>query len=112
MHNIFCTNMTYTRSQNYTNVVVGKLEIQTFKVVIATFWCCCLIFSPTNAHLLLFLDKWFVQIYLNVSNYTLMLMDEKVQVSIFSIFFAQSMSNKQRKTTLKLAIDYLRFVGH
>jgi hypothetical protein len=45
-------------------MVVGKHGIQLLKVVVVV---------PTSAHPLLFLDKWFVQIYLNVSywNYVL-----------------------------------------
>ena len=33
-------NMTYARSQNYTNMVVGKHEIQTFKVVVLVLLLC------------------------------------------------------------------------
>ena len=68
MHEVWTiptTNMMYTRSQNYTNMVVGKHKIQTFKVVIVL--CSCfpllsfdfifLIF-PTSAHPLLFLEEW------------------------------------------------------
>ena len=40
--------MTYTRSQNYINMVVGEHETQTFKVV--TFVLLLDIFVPTNAH--------------------------------------------------------------
>ena len=52
MHEFWTTpaiNMMYTRLQNYTNMVVGKYVIQTFKIVvnILLFCCCHLIFlSP------------------------------------------------------------------
>ena len=67
---ILIVNMTYTRSQNHTNMVVGEHGIQTnqscnccviaFDVVIS---CFC----PRKCTSLIILDKWFVQIYLNVS---------------------------------------------
>ena len=55
-------NMMYTRSQDYTNTMIGKHEIQTFKIVVVMLlllllWCA----NPS-----LFLDKWFVQVYLNI----------------------------------------------
>ena len=53
------TNMTYIGSQNYTNMVVGKGGIQTFKVVIVVLLLLLLSFDafvPTSAHPLLFLD--------------------------------------------------------
>ena len=59
-------NMMHSRSQKYTNVVVGDYEIQTFKVVVIMF----LSFDvsiPTSAHPLFFWTKWFGQIYINVS---------------------------------------------
>jgi hypothetical protein len=59
----------YTRSQNWTNLVVGKHEIQTFEVVVVVLLFLLLsfgVFVPTNAHPLVFIDKWFAQIYLNV----------------------------------------------
>ena len=34
----YITNIMFTRSQNYTNMVVGEHEIQTFKVMVV--WCC------------------------------------------------------------------------
>ena len=61
--------MTYTRSQNYTNMVVGKHGIQTFKVMVVVVLLLLLsfnVFVPTSAHPLLPLDNWFVQIYKNV----------------------------------------------
>ena len=62
------TNITYTRSQNYTNLVVGKHEIQTFKVmVVVVVPLLIIICVHISAHPLLFLVKWFVQIYLNVN---------------------------------------------
>lgn len=39
-------NMTYTRSENYTNMVVGKNEIQIFKVVIIV-----LLFLSSQVHI-------------------------------------------------------------
>ena len=62
--------MLYTRSQNYTSMVVGKHGIQTSKVAVVVLLSLLLPFDvgvPTSAHSLLFLDKWCVQIYLNVS---------------------------------------------
>ena len=61
--------MTYTKSQNFTNTVVGELGIQTFKVVVIIFIFLLLSFdtiSPTHAHPLFFVDKWFLQIYLSL----------------------------------------------
>ena len=59
--------MMYTRLQNYTNTVVGKHGIQTFKVVIVVLLLLLFspldVFVPTSADSLLFLDKWFVQTY-------------------------------------------------
>jgi hypothetical protein len=49
--------MTYTRSQNYTNLVVGEHEIQTFKVVTSVLLLLLLLlntFVPNNAHPLFF----------------------------------------------------------
>ena len=45
--------MTYTRSQTYTNMVVGKHGIQVFEVVIVVFD----VFVPTSAHPPFCLDK-------------------------------------------------------
>jgi hypothetical protein len=48
--------------------MVGKHAIQTFEVVVDVLLLLLLsfdVFGPTSAHSLLFLDKWFVQIYLN-----------------------------------------------
>ena len=66
---ISTTNMTYTRSQNYANMVVGEREIQTSEVVVVVVLLLLLSFDvcvSTSAHPLLLLDKWYVQIYLNV----------------------------------------------
>ena len=61
-------NKTYTSSQKYTNMVVGEHRIQTFKVLIVVLFLLLLSFDPTSAQpLLLFMDKCFVQIYLNVN---------------------------------------------
>ena len=62
--------MTYTRSQNYITMVVGKHETPTFKVVtfVLLFLLLLLdIFAPTNAHPFIFLNKWFVQMHLNMN---------------------------------------------
>ena len=64
------TNMTYTRLQNYTNMIVDKHKIQTLKVVVVVLLLLVLsvdVFDPTSAHLLLFLDRWFVQIYISIN---------------------------------------------
>ena len=52
--------MTPTRSQNHTNMVVVEHGTQTFKVVVVV------VVVPTSAHLLVILDKPFVQLCLNV----------------------------------------------
>ena len=60
---ILTMKMTYTRSQNYTNMVVGD-GIQTFEVVVVMLLLLLLsfdVFVLTSAHPFLFLDKWFVQ---------------------------------------------------
>ena len=44
-------NMMYTRSQNYTNMVIGKHGIQTFEVVVVTFVVVCLMFLPPQLHI-------------------------------------------------------------
>ena len=52
--------MTYTRLQNYTNQVVGKYGIQTFKVVVVVMLLLLLtsnIFAPISAHPLLFFEQ-------------------------------------------------------
>ena len=70
MHDLWTTpsaNMTYTR---HTNMEVDKHEIQTLKVVVVVLLLLLLsfdVFDPTSAHPFLFLDTWFVQIYLNMS---------------------------------------------
>ena len=66
---ILTTNIVYTRLQNYTITTFGTYEIQTFKVVVFVLLLLLLLFDvfvPTSAHPLLLLDKWFVQVYLNV----------------------------------------------
>ena len=65
------TNMMDARSQNYTNMVVDKHGMQTFEVVVVVLWILLLsfdVFVPANAHPLIFLNKWFVQIYLNANS--------------------------------------------
>ena len=64
------TKSMYTRSQNYTNLVVGEHTMQVFKVVVVVLFLLLLsfgVFIPTRAYLLLFLDKRFVQIYPNIT---------------------------------------------
>ena len=56
-------NMTYTRSQNYRDLVVGEHAIHTFEVVVVVLLLLLLsldAFVPVSAHSLLVLDKWFV----------------------------------------------------
>ena len=53
-------NMMYTRSQNYTMMVVGKHGIHTFKVMVVVLLLLLLlldVFVPISAHPLLYLDK-------------------------------------------------------
>jgi hypothetical protein len=50
-------------------MVVGEHGIQTFEPIIVMLLFCVIViwcFYPTSAHSLSCLDKWFVQIYLNV----------------------------------------------
>ena len=50
-------------------MVVGNHGIQTFEVVVVVWLFLLLsfdVFVPISAHPLLFFNKWFVQIYLNV----------------------------------------------
>ena len=62
-----CESKTNIRLQNYTNMVVDELGIQTFKVLIFVLLSFDA-FVPTSTHLLLIMDKWFVQfVYLNIS---------------------------------------------
>ena len=56
--------MTYTRSQNYTNVVVSELGIQTFKVVVVVIICC---FCPHKCTSLVIFGYGFAKIFLNVN---------------------------------------------
>ena len=63
-------SMMYTRLQYHTNTIVGKHGIQTFKFVVVVYLFLLLSFDdfvPVNACPLLFLDKWFVHIYLNAN---------------------------------------------
>jgi hypothetical protein len=68
---ILTADMTYTRSPNYTNMVVGKYGRPTLKVLVVVLLLLLLsfdIFVPTSAHPLTCLNKWFVQVlYLIVS---------------------------------------------
>ena len=69
--------MMYTRSQNYTYMLVGKHGIHAFEVVVVVLLFFLLLFDvfvPTSVNPLLILDKPFVQIYLNVSLVSLHLM--------------------------------------
>lgn len=54
-------NMTYIRSQNYTNVVVGKHRTQTFEVVLLLLMWLFDVCVLTNAQPLLFSAKCFGQ---------------------------------------------------
>ena len=69
-------------------MVVGEHGIQTFEVVVVVLSLLLLlsfdVFVPTSAHPLLFVDKWFVQIYLNV-NFTVISLD--VTYYIFACSF-------------------------
>ena len=63
-------DMMYTTLQNYTIMVFDKHGIQTLEVVIVVLLLLWLLFDafiPTSTHPLLVLDKWFIQICLNVS---------------------------------------------
>jgi hypothetical protein len=79
MHEFWKTptaNMAYTRLQNHINTMVGKHGIQIREVVVVMSLLLLLsfdIFVPTSAHLLLFLDKWFPQISLNVGLWFILL---------------------------------------
>ena len=60
--------MLYNTSQNYTNMKGGKHGTQTLEnlvVVLLLLLMSIEVFVPTSAHLLLFLDTQFVQMYLN-----------------------------------------------
>ena len=65
---ISTANMTRTRLQDYTNLVVGKHRIQHMRSCCC---CCCLMFDVWCVCLhkctSLILDKWFIQFYLNVN---------------------------------------------
>ena len=53
------------------NLVVGENGTQAFEVVVVGLLLLMLlldVFVPLSAHPILFFDKWFVQIYLNVSS--------------------------------------------
>ena len=66
----FSTTMTYTRSQNHTNIAMaGEHGIQTFKVVVVVLLLLFLsfdVFVPTSAH-----PFFFIKVILpnNISNY-------------------------------------------
>jgi hypothetical protein len=58
------TDMTNTRSQNYTNMMVGEHRTQKVKVMVVMLLLLMLLFDvfvPTSAHPLLLMNKWFVQ---------------------------------------------------
>jgi hypothetical protein len=44
-------NMMYTRSQNYTNMVIGEHEIQTFEVVVVAFVVVIGMFLSPQVHI-------------------------------------------------------------
>jgi hypothetical protein len=57
---ILTANMTYTRSQNYTNIVIGEHRVQDFEVVVVVLLFLLLsfdVFIPTSAHPLIFLTS-------------------------------------------------------
>ena len=62
--------MTYTRSHNYISMVVGENGNKHSKlslcgiVLIVDIW---FFFVPISTHSIIFLDKWVVQIYINVT---------------------------------------------
>ena len=67
--------MTYIRLQSNTNMMVGEHGIQTFEFVVVVLllllilndlFVCFFIYFFISVHPLLFMDKWFVQICLNV----------------------------------------------
>ena len=55
------TDITYTRSQNYTNLVVGEHGIQTFTIVVVVLllllFCRLHVFVPTSAYPPFLVDK-------------------------------------------------------
>ena len=58
-------NLIRIRAQNYTDMIAAQHEIHTFEVVIVVLLLLLFdVFALTSAHPLLFLDNWFVQIYL------------------------------------------------
>ena len=81
--------MTYTRSQNRTNMVADENGIQTFEVVVehcvivfVVIWC----FSPHNYTSFIFLDKWFVQIYLKVDLYNIKLFKALIEFPLLYLY--------------------------
>ena len=63
--------MTCTRLQNHKNMVVGEHRLQNIRRC----GCCGVafaividVFVPTCAHPLLFLERWFLQIFLNINS--------------------------------------------
>ena len=63
-------NTMYIGLRNYTYMMVGKYGIQTFKLMVVEAKLLLLSFDAfvlASAHPLLFLDEWFVQIYLDVN---------------------------------------------
>ena len=91
---ILAANMMYTRSQNYTNMVVDKkwntniqscgycivTNVNVF-VLIQTHILLFNVFVLIQTHILLLLDKWFVQICLNINNIV-----EQVLILFFWLF--------------------------
>jgi len=64
------TNLTHTRSQTHTNMVVNNYhEIQTFEILVIELLffccCCCCCCCAHKCISLMLLNKWFVHIYLN-----------------------------------------------
>ena len=62
-------NMPYTRSQNYTNMVISEHGVQTFEAMVIRLLLLMLsfdVFVPTSAHPSLLSNMYFIQIHLNV----------------------------------------------
>ena len=76
MHEIWTmstANMTYNKSQNYTNIMIGKHRLQTFEVVVVVLLLLLLTFHVFSLQMHIpyyFLDQWSIQIYLDVNSFT------------------------------------------
>ena len=65
---ISIVNMLYINMNNYTSMMVGEHELQTFKIVVdlSLLLLSCDVLFP-QMHIPIMLDKWFVQMRLNVN---------------------------------------------